>query len=177
MKTFVRNPDPDGGHTKSSKLCLMSFTVGLCFVFFKPDGCPTWLAWFGVVVIVVASFAIAALTGLYIDDERMYYRDIWKKEVDAGKVAVVIVARVVRPYHPYNSFLEDITDESGEPLYAMMFIDEYIPWRMKPEQIENLKLRNLSVHSAFEKHVLFSTVYDQAVLDHFLTLNPNIIVF
>ena len=124
------------------------------------------------IVIIVAHIVLRYLKtfGLYLSDGKIYYKTFRKRKIGIESVAAIKVIKASA--HTRHGKDADLTNDSGNLMYTMIFLKEYISWRMHQEDLNDVSFRSL-----FREYILCYTVYDQSVIDYLLTLNPNIIVF
>lgn len=125
-----------------------------------------------VAIIWFADWSIKCLGkwGLYIDDEKLYYKGFRRKELSANDIRAIKISKAREAGNLHYGFY-DLKDEDGKQLYSMMFLKEIsngMDWHDRGD---------MSFYSQYKEQILFYTIYDQSVIDYLLTLNPNIIVF
>lgn len=110
-------------------------------------------------------------TGLYIVEQKIYYRGLLKSEIDIEKVGAIKVstsARKVGSCTPSPLF-----DKHGNTLLSMSFLKPSDAWK----QMDNPdKITDWDIYWAYREDHICTVIYDQSVLDFLLTLNPNIYI-
>ena len=125
-----------------------------------------------IVVVVSATVIIKRYDaiGMYYDGVLIRYKSFWREfEVDIANINSIKIVKAVQKSKHLGHI--DLSDDSGRQLYSMIFLKEF------DTMMENPNLNDMDFHSEFREKILFSTIYDQSVIDYLLTLNPNIIVF
>lgn len=134
---------------------------------------------FGIILFTTISIYFVRKSGLYLQNDLLSFRIFRTKHFSPADIAVIKIAPA---YRRGGKYLKDspIKGDDGQQLYTMIFLKEFIPWRMKEEQLKDIhgkEFNDIQFRYSFSDCLLAYAKYDQSVIDYLLTLNPNIIVF
>ena len=179
MKKFIRS-----SHIPEEiNIGLLGFGLGVILVLgaIRNDYpfCKVAVGGFNIIFFAVISIKLIRKSGLYINDDLIYFKRIRKKKIVPQEIAAIEISPAWRRGGKYMKDFP-LTDLNGNPLYSMLFFNEYIPWRMQSKYLKDFQgneLNDLHLRTEFSEYTLCYAKYDQSVIDYLLTLNPNIIVF
>ena len=125
-----------------------------------------------VFVLILTHFLIKwdRSTGLYIDNDTVYYKFFKKNIINIADVVAIKITPAISA-GGNKQRLYPLKDGDGNPLYSMMFLKEVT------DGMKSANSGDLFFQYNYEDSVIFYVTYDQSVIDYLLTLNPNIIVF
>lgn len=135
----------------------------------------------GFVLLIAAVGGIAmyllSREGMWIDGGEVWCRRLRKKRIDPREVEAIVVTRSVMAMK--NQVLPgwreiDLKDESGNQLYTMFFMKEYMPWCMRAWQEDGRLISDLRF--GFHEYAFCRTVYDSEVIAYFRMRNPELVV-
>lgn len=108
--------------------------------------------------------------GLYVNGSVLIYKTFWKKRIDPQKIGAIKIARAV--YHQQYSSDVPLINKKGEPLYSMILLKESDLWERTKTDAGDYTFR-----CAYGEYAFCICTYNQEIIDHLLTLNPNIYIF
>lgn len=171
MKTFLKED-----HLHSSWV-LIVISMIICIILpFLPItndvSSPMLLIWMSLIIAAtVLGVRFIDSIGLYIDHETIYYKSLSKKEIDPNKIIAIRVTTSI--FRGEYSLATEMTDADGNKLLSMFFLNGFDPGMQSQADCD----KDSYFMSEYKKFIICHCVYDQAVIDYLLTLNPNIIVF
>ena len=179
MKTFVRlsHNYPEVGFVG---LCIMLLSITA--VGFFNGSCSlqqTETEVIATIAFTILGMYLTSKSGLYVQDNSLYFRILRSKKIDPSEI---IWIRKAPAFMRGGKYLRDrpIKDEEGNQLYSMLLMSDCVSLRLHPEcwnDFDGYPRNDLSLRDGYGEYVLAYAKYDQSVIDHLLTLNPNIIVF
>ena len=98
--------------------------------------------------------------GIYINDDKVYYKTIKRKEVDINSiVGIKIIKSEGQVNIAWSSF--DMKDKEGKNLYSIMFLSR-IEDGMKEYPYGDLEFKR-----DYRKSIVMQSVYDEKLIDYF----------
>lgn len=98
--------------------------------------------------------------GIYINDNKVYYKTLVRKEIDINSVVGIKVIKAEGQVNiAWSSF--DMKDKEGKNLYSMMFLSK-IEEDMKEYQYGDLEFKR-----DYRESIIMQSVYDKRLIDYF----------
>lgn len=98
--------------------------------------------------------------GIYINDNKVYYKTLVRKEIDINSVVGIKIIKAEGQVNiAWSSF--DMKDKEGKNLYSMMFLSK-IEEGMKEYQYGDLEFKR-----KYGKSIIMQSVYDKRIIDYF----------
>ena len=176
MKKFVKAAYPANSAWASVGAAIIVWLILQLYTYqTSAPSVPEGIRWIIIIVSSLGCYKYLNSFGLHIKGDRIFFKRLWKKDIDPQNIAAIKIARaVVKIARTGEGF--DLTDKAGNPLYSMFFLKGTLD---KVDLMEDLKsdVSDYWFHMHNGKQIIESCIYDQSVIDYLLTLNPNIIVF
>lgn len=122
---------------------------------------------FVVIVMPLFFYSIGKKAGLYIENDRIYYRAFRKKYYIAEDFAGLLILK--SQLKSRYSSPEYIKNKQGEFEYSIIYLNDTRP------EFENYKGGEIDFTTYWARYVLFCTTYDERVIEYFKTKNVPII--
>ena len=108
--------------------------------------------------------------GLYVNGSVLIYKTFWKKKIDPQKIGAIKIARAVYPVKSGGDV--PLINKKGEPIYSMILLKESDLWEREKHDLTDHAVREI-----YGEYAFCTCTYNQEIIDHLLTLNPNIYIF
>ena len=162
-------------------ICFLLLTAAILIVSMKKFDLVALLF---ILSFVLMTAAVGGITiyllsreGMWIDGEEVWCRKLRKRRIHPREVKAIVITRAVMAMN--NQVLPgwretDLEDESGNQLYTMFFMKEYMPWCMRAWQEDGRLISDFRF--PFREYAFCRTVYDSEVITYFRERNPELVV-
>ena len=125
----------------------------------------TFLFVFFIVILLIVNYY--KTVGLYIVEEKIYYKNFRKKHINPREIKGVIIIRSYSAGGKYRGFYP-LKDNNGNSLYTAIFI------RNITQDMLHFEKGDLWFIQNFKQYILTWIIYSEAAINHLKSLEPNI---